>query len=206
MPAPARSQQPGACRGDRGAVGSGLQAPGPALEPAPGRGVIDRRDVRQGPAGPRQVPAGVEEHVGNRIPDLAWCPQHVDVTAVGEGLPGSPEHPIHRPREARHDRLEPQGEIPGARRLDQQVHVVALHRVVDEDPEGDVAGMPRGERCAPPVRIARPRPGPAPGADSPAAPARRLRETQRELTRSRRHARDSNTHVCHIRSHENRRT
>jgi hypothetical protein len=126
----------------------------------------------------------------------------VDVTAVGENLPGAPEHPIHGPREAGHHRLEPARQVPRAGRLDQQVHVVALHRVLDDpearavpdlppaplelgqvparpqrghvpvDAEGDVAGMPRGERSPSPVRIARPGPRLAPGAGSPASPAR----------------------------------
>jgi hypothetical protein len=148
------------------------------------------------------VSAGVEEYVRNRIPGLARRPQHADVTAVGEDLPGSPENPIHGPREARHDGLEPTGEIRRTRRFDQQMHVVDLHRVVDHpeapafphfapaslelgeepsgpkrgdvpvNPEGDVAGIPSGERRPSPVRIARPGSRLAPGAGSPAAPAR----------------------------------
>jgi hypothetical protein len=65
------------------------------------------------------------------------------------------------------------------------------------DPEADVAGMPRRERRPAPVRIARPRPVRPPGARTPAAPARRLREIQRELTRSRPHADEDHT----LRSH-----
>jgi hypothetical protein len=80
------------------------------------------------------MPARVEQHVGNRVPDLARRPQHVDVATVGEDLPGAPEHPIHGPREASDHGLEPAGQVPRAGCLDQQVHVVALHRVVD-DPE-----------------------------------------------------------------------
>jgi hypothetical protein len=111
------------------------------------------------------------------------------------------------------------------------MHVVALHRVVDDpeagalanrtpaplelgqeaarsqrghvpvDPERDVAGMPRRERSSSPVRIARARPGLPPSSGSPAAPARRLRENERELTRSRPHGVESHTRSCQIRSH-----
>jgi hypothetical protein len=39
----------------------------------------------------------------------------VDMAAVGEDLPGAPEHPSHGSREAGHHGLEPAGQVPGLR-------------------------------------------------------------------------------------------
>jgi hypothetical protein len=135
----------------------------------------------------------------------------VDVGAIDEHGARAVEGAVHGARETCGDRLHPAGEIPCAGRLDDDVQMIALDRVVDEpeapalarpvpaslklgyeptDPQirhvvshlqGDVTGVPRRERCPPTVRVARLRSGLAPGSGSGTAPARRRHEVEREL-------------------------
>jgi len=72
----------------------------------------------------------VEQHVGQRVTHLSRGPEHVEVVAIRKNPPATPEHAIHRSREARADRLHAAGEIAPTPGLDDQVDVIGLHRVL----------------------------------------------------------------------------
>jgi hypothetical protein len=125
----------------------------------------------------------------------------------------------------------PSREIARARRLDDQVGVVALNRVVDEaeaaavarrseaefeladeahgaqrrdlgaDLQRDVAGKARGQSCASAMRIARFRAALAPCPLAPPTPTRRGAKIECELSRSTRHDRQDDQSLCQIRTH-----
>src|SRR4029453_2679808 len=105
--------------------------PPPAIEPPPRARLIEPHRWRHAKALPPVLP-NVEQHVRQRAPHLPRRPQYPQVVAVGED-PASPrEDAIHAAREARGDRLHPAREIPRARRLDEQMEMIDLHRVVHE--------------------------------------------------------------------------
>ena len=115
----------------------------PSLEPSPRRAGVDaaraaeRRHVLQ-PHLPqlrdplRRMPSRVEQHVRDRVPHLPRGLEHAVVIPIREHLPGAPERAVHREREERRDRLHPAPERLHALRLDDQVRVIVLDRVVDE--------------------------------------------------------------------------
>ena len=80
----------------------------------------------------RSVPARVQQHVAERAVDLARGRQQVHVVAVGEHAPGPPCDAIHGPREPRADGGHAAAERAAIVRLDDEVRVIALERVVDE--------------------------------------------------------------------------
>jgi hypothetical protein len=87
------------------------------------------------------VPASVEQNIGDRVPDLARRPQNVNVAAVGKNPAGSSKDPIHGPRKARGDGLQPASQVARAARLDDQMNMVVLDRVVSEAKSATVAGL-----------------------------------------------------------------
>jgi len=91
------------------------------------------------------VPSRVQQHVCNRGPDLAWVPEDVEVKALREDTPAASEHAIHRPGDARAERHHPATERGGVGRLDDEVGVRALQRVVDE---AKVAALADGAEAA----------------------------------------------------------
>jgi len=127
--------------------------------------------------------------------------------------PATAEHAMHRPRDPRADRLHPAREILRRRRFDDQVHVVALDRVVRDTKAPAIAGdahrpLERAHEATTPqrrdlaphaprdvawmagvegrvgaVRIARVATGLAPGAVAATAPGRRRAEVEGELAR-----------------------
>ena len=231
-PAPTDAEQPGPRRRDRRRIAGRRRRRTPTGEPPPRRRRIDRRQAGKRAAGLREVPARVQQHVGNRVPDLPRRPQHVHVAAIGEHAPSAVKDAVHATREARGDRLHPAREVPSAGRLDDHVHVVVLDRVVNQpkpaplarlapaslqlghqprSPERrnvlahlqrDVTRMPACQRRSPPVRIPSRRSSLPPRTDPRTAPPRPRLEFELQLPRSQRHARDARTPMCQIRSRD----
>lgn len=81
---------------------------------------------------PRRQPvlAHVQEHVGERIPDLARRAQHAQVVAPEQHRPLASKDPVHSSRESRRHGFHParQRFLPGG--LHHEVQVVALDRVL----------------------------------------------------------------------------
>jgi len=75
--------------------------------------------------------ARVQQDVSERRPYLARRSQQVKVVAPVENRSNAPEDAVHRTREPRTDRLHPACErVPGIR-LDDEVCVIALERVME---------------------------------------------------------------------------
>ena len=183
-PAPADAEQPGPRRCDGRWIVGGGRAPEPPREPPARRCGIDPGNRGRAAALLGKMAARIQQYIGDRVPDLARSPQHVDVAAITEHAAGASKHAVHAARKARGDRLEPAREVPRATRLDDQVHVVALDRIMHETksfplarlapaslqlghqlrspergnvlphPERDVTWMTRRQRFSSPVRIA----------------------------------------------------
>lgn len=80
----------------------------------------------------REVAPGVQKHVGEGVSHLARCPEHMVVEAAVEHGAGTSEDPVHGAREPCPNALHaPRQRFP-ATRLDDQMHVVALERVVGD--------------------------------------------------------------------------
>jgi len=154
----------------------------------------------------------------------------MDVAAIGEHAADAMEFPIYGPRKARGNCLKPARQVPRATGLDDQMHVIALDRIMNETKsaalarlapaslqlghqirnsergnvlphlERDMTWMTRCQRCSPPVRIASRRPRLEPRAGPRAAPTRRRLELELKLSRSQRHTRESRTAMCQMRS------
>jgi hypothetical protein len=80
----------------------------------PRRGVDCRRRSH---ASLRGVLAEVQQETGERVPHLAWCPEHAVVVAIRQHLPATREHAVHGPRDPRADRLHPAPQRPARRRV-----------------------------------------------------------------------------------------
>ena len=175
----------------------------------------------------------VEQHVGDCVSNFAWGSQHVDVAAVGEDCAYPSKDAIDGSSEACRERFEAAGEVLFAGRLDDQVDVVALDRVVNESEaaavadfapapleladepsrsqgrdvlsyfQRDVTWMTRSERCSSLMRIAAVVSRLSPRTRTGAAPARRQFELEPELSRLRFHVREVLTSVCQMRSRGN---
>jgi hypothetical protein len=78
------------------------------------------------------VLARVPEHVAESVPHLARRREHALVEAIGEHLALPRHHAIDRPRDPDREPLHAPRQRLLARRLGDQVNVVALHRDVDE--------------------------------------------------------------------------
>jgi hypothetical protein len=86
----------------------------------------------------------IHQHVGERVPHLARAGEDALVVALGEHSAGAPERAVHGEREARAERLHRAPERGAIARLDDQVHVVALDRVVDEPEARPLLRSPKG--------------------------------------------------------------
>ena len=73
-----------------------------------------------------RVPARIEQHVGERIPDLPRSTQDPYVIPICEDRTPRPEDPIHGPRESGAERLHSPPKSMAVRRFDDQVGVIAL--------------------------------------------------------------------------------
>jgi hypothetical protein len=85
----------------------------------------------------------IEQHVGERIAHAPRRGEHLVVVAVGEHLAGAPatDRPIHGKREQPGEPLRPAPEPDGSIRLDDQMRMIVLDRVVDE-PEARARARP----------------------------------------------------------------
>ena len=96
----------------------------------------DARCPRSAPAALPVVLARVQEHVRQRPPHLRRrALQHV-VEAVGQNTPPAAEHPVHAARETRRQALHAVRQTLRSRRLDQEVRMVVLNRVVHHPEPG----------------------------------------------------------------------
>ena len=98
--APPAAQEPTAWRRNGRRVVCLRRAPAPSVEPAPRRRRIDLRRSREYPAALGEMPPRVQQHVRDRVPDLAWRTEDVEVVAVGEDPPTQKKHPVHGSRES----------------------------------------------------------------------------------------------------------
>ena len=78
------------------------------------------------------MPAGIQEHVRERIPHLARGPEHAHVISIREDGPRAAEDPIDGSREARPQRLHATTQGAFVIGFHDQVRVVRLDRVVNE--------------------------------------------------------------------------
>src|SRR5215831_16519643 len=193
-----------------------MSSSSPSSEPSSGRSRIDGCR-KQPPSSLREVTSRVEQHVGERVPHLARRAQHVEMEAVREHRSAPAEDPVHGSRDARTDGLHSAGEIACARRLDDQMHVIVLDRVMDEpeapavarrseaalelayEPHGterrqsaphlqrDVTGKARRELRSRAARMARARAALAARTRASSSPARYLSEIEVELSNASRH-------------------
>jgi hypothetical protein len=87
------------------------------------------------------VLACIEQHIGERAPHLARRAQDPQVIAAVEHRARESERALGRARHPGRDRLHPtpEGLLAGA--LDEQVQVVALHRVVHDAEATALAGL-----------------------------------------------------------------
>jgi hypothetical protein len=87
------------------------------------------------------VLAGIEQDVGQRATHLARCPQDAQVVTAVQHPAREAERALGRAGHPGRDRLHsaPEGLLAGA--LDEQVQVVALHRVVDDPEATALAGL-----------------------------------------------------------------
>ncbi len=197
MPPPADAQQP---RARPGHLGGGLrrdgpsregpsrEGPPPAVEPARGaRSVEMRSGGACDLAALREVTARVEQDVSQRAANLSGSTQQPVVIAAVEHGAALTGDPVDRSREACGDALHAAREGVLALRLDDQVRVIVLERVVHDaevpplarlgertpelsdegaapqrrDPwansQGHVDGAIPGDRLAPAVQHPRPR-------------------------------------------------
>lgn len=103
-----------------------------------------RTNPRKCAAGPRRMPACIQEHVGDRVPNLARSAKHADVIPIREHRTASPEDAVHSLREPRTDCLHSAPERFPILCFDDHMRVVALERVVNETKR--VAFTPPRER------------------------------------------------------------
>jgi len=118
---------------------------GPALEPAARGGGVERKPGRHGW---RDSLGGmlsrVEEHVGERGPNLPGRAEAAVVIPPVEHRSPPPEDPVHRSREARGDALHAACESRRVRRFDQEVDVIVLDRVVNDAEVGSFRTSAKG--------------------------------------------------------------
>ena len=76
------------------------------------------------------MPRGVQQHVPDRILDLARRPQDPRVVAIRQQPPAPPKHTPHRPGHPPAQTLHPTTERVLILRLDDEVRVIAQERVV----------------------------------------------------------------------------
>jgi hypothetical protein len=79
-----------------------------------------------------RVATRVQQHIGDDRPRLTRRLEHAGEVAVDEDAPAPSERAVDPPREAHGQPANALAERPGVSRLDDQVQVVGLDRVVDE--------------------------------------------------------------------------
>jgi hypothetical protein len=78
------------------------------------------------------MPARVQEHVGDRVSHLARRAQHAHVVAIGQDGSRTVEHAVHGSSEACSESLHPASKCALMLRLDDEVGVIRLQRVVHQ--------------------------------------------------------------------------
>ena len=139
---PAHREQPGMWGGYRGRMppGWGLGLPLPAVEPT-SRGGFVKAHRRRSSAVLLPVLAGVQQNVGQSIPDFARRSQDSQVVPPMEDAPRTAEHTVRRPGKPRRDCLHPPPEGLPSRGFHEQVNVIALHRVVHDAKHAPLARL-----------------------------------------------------------------
>lgn len=105
-----------------------VDLPGPSIEPASRRRRIEPHLRRQ----PRGVLPGIEQNVAQNVSDLAGRAQHAQMVPIGQHRPTTAEDPVRSACEPRADRDHPAAQQRRSVRFDEEMHVIALQRVVDE--------------------------------------------------------------------------
>jgi hypothetical protein len=72
------------------------------------------------------VTAGVQQHIGERVSDLARRAQHVQVVTIHQNRTGAAEHAVHSASEARSERLHAAAKCRLIICFDDEVCVIAL--------------------------------------------------------------------------------
>ena len=170
-----------------------------------------------------RVLSRIQQDVRNRVADFARGSKHLQVIAVAQDLPSSAGDAVHRSRKPRTERLHSAREISRTRRLDDQVRVIPLVRVVNDtesppftslaeraleladetngakrrnvapDSQRDMARVTRGERRSKHMRVAAKQPRLAARTVTAPAPSRRGSERKRELSRAASHRQNRHT-------------
>ena len=78
------------------------------------------------------MPRGIQQHIADRIPDLARCLQHSHVITIGKQPASPPERALHRPDHPPAERFHPPTERMPIFRLDDEVGVIPQERIVHE--------------------------------------------------------------------------
>ena len=89
--------------------------------------------------------ARVQEHVGERVPDLARRAEEAGVKPLGEHRAAARERPVQRTCDAGADGHHPASERRRVRRFDEEVRVRALEAVVHD---AEVAAVTDGDQAA----------------------------------------------------------
>ena len=126
-------------------------APPPAFEPAARRSRIDRPGSKA-----HSVSSPVEQHIPDRIPDLARRLQHPHVIPVRQELAAPRERPLCRPHHPHGNRLHSPSQCVAALGLDNEMGMVPQERVVHQ-PKLSTLAAPRkrlfeGANKAPPAQ------------------------------------------------------
>jgi len=116
----------------RGGVAIVRRTADPTVEPACRRRRIERDQLPEPDTGRCRVAARVQQDIAKGVVHLPRCRQHLEVIAFGEHAPAAIRNPIDGTREPRADRLHPASERITVGRLDDQVRVIPLQRVVYE--------------------------------------------------------------------------
>jgi hypothetical protein len=124
-------------------LGTGPQPP--AVEPAGGARGIEPHGLTAGDLPPlREMAPRVQQHVGERAPHLARGAEAAVVIAAVEHRAAPLRRAVQRAREPCRDALHPARERVLAVRLDDQVRVVALERVVVDAEVAALGGLGEG--------------------------------------------------------------
>ncbi len=120
-------------------VGGRRDRPPPPVEPAPARRLVGRGRSWEACSALRAVLPRIEQHVPERVPNLARRLEWLRVEAAIDHRTGSREHAVRGAGETRSDALHARSERRGGVRFDDQMDVIAHDRVVDDAEVGALA-------------------------------------------------------------------
>ena len=145
MSSPAGPEQPRACRnGPRRPRAAKASRDGPckAIERCDGRKRVERAIVRATP-----VFLVILEHIDQRITNLPWAFEVSTVPAVCPEAAAATEHAIHTSRNSHQQTAKPGRQRTAVFRLDDQMHVIVLQRIVHDAKPIPIAVAQRAEQC-----------------------------------------------------------